>query len=61
MSGPIRFVFSIIWFAIGLSMIGTLQECTASMGRQAATAQKQDGISYGQWNRELLRGSRPKK
>ena len=61
MSGPVRFVFSIIWFAIGLNMIGTLQECTASMGHEAAKAQQRDTISYGKWNRELLRGGKSKK
>lgn len=61
MSGPIRFVFSIIWFAIGLSMVGTLQECTASVGHAAASAQKQNPISFGLWNRALLTGGGPKK
>ena len=61
MSGPIRFVFSIMWFAIGLSLVGTLQECTASMGYVAANAQKQNPISFGVWNRTLLSGGGSKK
>ncbi len=60
MSGPVRYVFSIIWFAIGLSTVGTLRECTASIGGAAVTAQQRDTISYGRWNRELLRGGRRK-
>jgi hypothetical protein len=53
MAGPIKFVFTIIWFAIGLGMIGSLKECTAIMGKEAAIATKNGGISYGKWNRTL--------
>ena len=38
MLGPIRFVFVIIWFAIGLGIAGTLKDCTAIMGKEAAIA-----------------------
>lgn len=53
MIGPIRFVFVVIWFAIGLSIVGTLKDCTAMMGKEAAIAHKRGGISYGWWNRQL--------
>lgn len=53
MTGPIKFVFTVIWFAVGLGMIGSLKECTAIMGKEAAIATKHGGISYGKWNREL--------
>ena len=54
MQGPIRFVFTIIWFAIGLGIAGTLKDCTATMARHAAIAHKHGGISYGWWNRQLV-------
>jgi hypothetical protein len=54
MTGPIRFVFTVIWFAIGLAMVGTLKDCTATMMGHAAKAQKQT-ISYGWWNRQLMK------
>jgi len=53
MGGPIRFVFMILWFAIGLSMIGELQTCTLAMAGKASAAQRQM-LSYGRWNRRLL-------
>ncbi len=56
MMGPIRFVFAVIWFAIGLGVAGTLKDCTATMGKEAAIANKRGGISYGWWNRSLLEG-----
>lgn len=58
MIGPIRFVFTIIWFAIGLAMVGTLKDCTASMGKEAAIAHKRGGISYSWWNRKLNSGKK---
>jgi hypothetical protein len=54
MIGPIRFVFTVISFAIGLSMVGTLKDCTAIMAGKAAKAQQQT-ISYSWWNRQLVR------
>lgn len=59
MLGPIRFVFVIIWFAIGLSIVGTLKDATVSMSKEAAIAHKHGGISYGWWNRALLDGKVP--
>ncbi len=55
MMGPIRFVFAVIWFAIGLATVGTLKDCTAIMAGKAVKAQEQT-ISIGWWNRQLLRG-----
>ena len=56
MLGPIRFVFVIIWFAIGLGIAGTLKDCTANMASEAATANKNGGISYKSWNGKILNG-----
>lgn len=56
MIGPFRFIFAIIWFAIGLGIIGTLKDCTANMANEAAIANRRGGISYGEWNRTLLDG-----
>ena len=53
MRGPIGFVFTVIWFAIGLAMVGTLKDCTMAMAGKAAMAQRQS-ISYGRWNRQLV-------
>ncbi len=53
MTGPFRFVFTIIWFAIGLAMVGTLKDCTATMAGEAVKAQGQ-AISHGWWNRQLI-------
>lgn len=47
MLGPFRFIFTIIWFAIGLGIAGTLKDRTAIMGREAAIAHQRGGISYG--------------
>ncbi len=54
MKGPINFVFIVIWFAIGLAMIGTLKDCTAKMGKEAAIVHKRGGISYKWWNTKLV-------
>ena len=53
MFGPIRFVFTIIWFAIGLSIVGTLKDCTASMGKEAVKVHQHGGISFKKWNDRL--------
>lgn len=59
MLGPFRFIFTIIWFAIGLGIAGTLKDCTAMMGKEAAKAHQHGGISYGWWNRQLVDGNSP--
>jgi len=56
MSGPIRFVFAVIWFAIALNSAGLLVDATRVMMGMAAQAHLQGGISYGKWNRELVGG-----
>ena len=56
MIGPIRFILALIWFAIGLGVVGTLKNCTATMANEAAIANKRGGISYGHWNRRMLNG-----
>lgn len=55
MTGPIRFVYAVIWFAIALSTLGTLMEATKVMGGLAAESQRSE-LSYGKWNRKLVRG-----
>jgi len=57
MRGPFHFIFTIIWFAIGLGVAGTLKDCTATMGKEAANAHRLGGISYSWWNRQLVGGS----
>lgn len=54
MNGIVRFIFVIIWFAIGLAMAGTLVDATRVMGHAAVKAHQHGGISYGKWNRELV-------
>ena len=53
MLGPVKFVFTILWFAIGLAMVGSLRDCTAIIANKAAIEHKKGGISYGEWNRTL--------
>ncbi len=52
MKGPINFVFTIIWIAIGLSIVGTLQDCARTMVGRAVEAHDQQ-LSLGNWNRKL--------
>lgn len=54
MIGPIRFVFTVLWFAIGLAMVGTLKDCTATMMGRAAHAQRHEVISCQWWNKQLV-------
>jgi len=54
MSGPFRFVFTIIWFGIGLATVGTLKDCTMVMAGKATHAHQSEMISYGWWNRQLV-------
>lgn len=56
MSGPIRFVYMIIWIAIGMSTLGTLRDCTRVMAGLANESQ-QNEFSLGKWNR-LLTGTK---
>ena len=53
MIGPIRFVFTVMWFAIGLATVGTLKDWTAVMAKNAAKSHQTEVISYGWWNRQL--------
>lgn len=52
MRGPISFVFTILWFAIGLATIGTIKECSRVMMGHALEAQENQ-MSLGKWNRVL--------
>ncbi len=53
MSGPVRFVISILWFAIALSTLGTLKDCTRVMAGHAVEAGRNQ-MSFGDWNRKLI-------
>ena len=53
MVGPVRFVFTILWIAIGLSSLGTLKACTNALVHKAASSQQGKAISLGEWNRRL--------
>jgi hypothetical protein len=61
MSGPIKFVYTIIWFAIGLTMVGQLKTCTMIMAGMAVEAQSSQ-LSLSKWNQQLVgkRSERPK-
>jgi hypothetical protein len=54
MSGPFKFVFSIIWVAIGLSTLGTLKDCTMQMAGLAARSQQHDVLSLKALNRSVV-------
>lgn len=55
MIGPIRFVFMILWFAIGLAVIGSLKDLTLIMASKAAKAHYQGGLSFRKFNEMLTR------
>lgn len=54
MKGPINFVFTILWFGIGLATLGTLKDCTRTMAGMAIEANKNQ-MSLSKWNQQLLR------
>lgn len=54
MRGPINFVFTVLWFAVGLATLGTLRDCSrVMMGYAIEANQKQ--MSLSAWNRELFK------
>lgn len=53
MKGPVNFVFAIIWFAIGLSTLGLLKDCTMVMAGHAVQSQRHEVLSLGNWNRKI--------
>ena len=53
MKGPISFVFTVLWFAIGLATLGTLKECTMLMIGHTIEAQ-QNQLSLVHWNNKLM-------
>lgn len=57
MRGPINFVFMILWIAIGLSVAGTLRECTSTMAGLAVEAPKSQ-LKLGDLNRKLFERAR---
>lgn len=54
MSGVIRFIQSVIIFAIGLALSGTLREATGVISRKAVKAHRRGGISFRWLNDRLL-------
>lgn len=53
MRGPINFVLSVFWIAIGLSMVGSLKQCTYTMMGYAVESRDQQ-LSLTKWNQKLL-------
>lgn len=51
--GPVRFVISILWFAIALSAIGTIKDCSRIMAGYAVEANQQQ-LSLKKWNQKLI-------
>jgi hypothetical protein len=52
-SGIIRFVQSIMLFAIGLALTGTLLKATGIVAREAVRAHRRGGVSFRWWNEQL--------
>ncbi len=52
MKGPINFVFTILWIAIGLATLGSLKQCTLVMAGYAVEAQDEQ-LSLVRWNNRL--------
>lgn len=53
MMGPIRFVSAVLWFAVGLSTLGVLKDCTRTMAGMAVYSSRDEVMSLGKWNRKL--------
>jgi len=58
MFGIVQFVKTVIMFAIGLALAGTLAEATGVMGQEAAKAYRHGGISFYWLNQQLVRTDR---
>lgn len=54
MVGVIQFIRTVILFAIGLALAGTLLEATGIVGRKAVSAHQRGGISFRWLNKQLL-------
>jgi len=54
MSGIIQFIKTVIIFAIGLALAGTLAEMTGVMGQEAAKACQHGGVSFHWLNQQLV-------
>ena len=50
-----QLVRSIISFAIGAALIGTLGDLVFGAKQDASATIKRGGMSYGDWNRKLLK------
>lgn len=48
-----QFVRSVIAFAIGAACCGTLGDLVFSSKKDAESAYRRGGMSYGEWNRRL--------
>lgn len=58
MVGIVSFIRSVILFAIGLALAGTLVEATGWVGREAVHAHQHGGISFRWLNHQLLNDRR---
>ena len=54
MTGIVSFIRSVILFALGLALAGTLLEATGWVGREAVHAHQKGGISFRWLNRQLV-------
>ena len=55
-----RLIQSILAFAIGAALIGTLGDLVFDSKKETANALKRGGISYGAWNRQLHKAPKEK-
>lgn len=53
MSGVIQFIRGVLLLAIALGIAGTLVEATGCVGREAAKAHQQGGMSFQWLNKKL--------
>ncbi len=54
MNGVVQFIRSLLYVAIILGAAGTLVEATGCVGREAAKAHQQGGISFRWLNQQLV-------
>jgi hypothetical protein len=56
-----KLVLGLFVFALGAGCIGTLGDLVFSAKGNAAYTIRHQGISYGKWNRQLLRNTQERK
>jgi hypothetical protein len=55
MVGVIQFIRSVIFFAVGLALAGTLLEATGWVGREAVHSHQKGGVSFRWLNNQLFK------